>query len=70
MFEMFTVKIILILLKYLFIVFSKWQQINILQSWTEVCHQIFAVWEEQTKWNLQNVWCLQKSMFLSKNLYK
>ena len=46
------VKIILILQKYFFWGYSKWRQIRVLQTWTEVCHQTFGDWEVQTMWNL------------------
>ena len=37
------------------------------QTWTEVCHQIYRGREEQTMWNLQkNVWCVRRSMFCQK----
>ena len=36
---------------------------RVLQAWTEVSHQNFGGWEEQTIWNLQkNVWCIWRSM--------
>ena len=42
-----------------------------LQAWTEVCYQSFGGWQMQTMWNSQkNVWCIQRRMFLSKNVYK
>ena len=43
--------------KYLFWGNSKWQQIRVLQVWTEVCHEVFGGWEVQT------MWCVRKSMF-------
>ena len=58
-------KIILILEKYLFGGYSKWQQIRVLHHCTEVCHEIFSGWKVQIKWNLQkNLWCVWRSMFL------
>ena len=43
----------------------------VLQVWTEVCQLIFAGWEVQTMWNLQNnVWRERRRLFKSNDLYK
>ena len=41
-----------------------------LQVWTEICHQIFGVWEMQTMWNFhKNVWCVWREVCFRQKLF-